>query len=292
MKINLYILAVAVVFSTVVIKANAQEDLEKLLNSNITQQPDYTFATFKNTRILNGHSIELLKHKNLEFRISHRFGTLDMGAYNLWGLDQANIHFSLDYGIFDWLNIGVGRGTYEKTFDGFVKFRLMRQSSGMINRPVSVVYISTIAINSLDDPELNHFYTNRLSYCNQILIGRKFNDYFSLQLSPTVVHRNYVATAISMNDLYALGIGGRIKLTKRISFNAEYYYVAKPAGFGTEIINPLSFGFDLETGGHVFQLHLTNSLAMIEKGFIGETTGRWKYKIIHFGFNINRTFAL
>jgi len=269
----------------------AQDDLEKLLNDQAGDETNYVYATFKNSRVLNGQSIETLKSRNFEFRISHRFGEIDQGAYTLWGLDQANIHFSLEYGIFNWINVGIGRGTYEKTYDGFVKFRIIRQSAGARNMPVSLVYLSTIAINSLNEQALNDYFTNRLSYCHQLLIARKYNESISFQLSPTLIHRNFVETAIDINDLYAMGFGGRIKLSKRISFNAEYFHVVKPSSVDYAFYNPLSFGFDIETGGHVFQLHITNSLAMIEKGFIGETTGKWKDKGIHIGFNISRTFA-
>ena len=273
----------------------AQDDLLNLL-SDSTKSINYTRATFKSTRVMNGHSIERMPGGQLDFRISHRFGRLNTGAYELWGLDQANIHFSLEYGINDWLMFGLGRGTYEKTYDGFVKYSFLRQSDGVRNMPVSVSFLFSTALNSLkwSDPERdNHFYS-RLSYTYQILAGRKFNQRLSLQISPTIVHRNLVATELDVNDIYAIGAGGRVKLTSRLSFNAEYYYRIKPPNDYPTMItyDPLSLGFDLETGGHVFQLIFTNSLAMIEKGFIGETTGNWGKGDIHFGFNISRVFTL
>jgi hypothetical protein len=244
---------------------------------------------------MNGQSVEKMPPWQLDFRISHRFGTINSGAYNLYGLDQSNVHFSLEYGIFKWLMVGVGRGTYEKTFDGFTKFTILRQSSGARTMPVSVSVFSSVALNTLKwaDPGRTNYYTSRLSYVGQILIARKLNQSFSIQIMPTYVHRNLVATELDPNDLYAVGAGGRIKLTKRISLNAEYYYLANPKKYmSLAVYNPLSVGFDIETGGHVFQLFFTNSLAMIEKGFIGETTGQWTHGDIHFGFNISRVFTL
>ncbi len=272
----------------------AQDDLESLLDNLDDEQISYTSATFKNTRILNGHSIENLNQKNLEFRISHRFGQLNTGAYELWGLDQANIHFSLDYGVNTWLNIGIGRGTYQKTFDGFFKVKLLRQSKGQRKMPVTLSYLSTISVNSLNQKELNDYFTNRMAFVHALLLARKFSDKLSLQLSPHFVHRNYVATKNDNNDLLALGMGGRYKITNRISINLEYFYVANLPDnqTSTELHHPLSIGFDIETGGHVFQLHLTNSLAMIEKAFIGETKDNWNNGGIHFGFNISRVFSL
>lgn len=244
---------------------------------------------------MNGHSIEKMPPGQLDFRISHRFGTVNSGAYEFFGLDQSNVHFSLEYGILKWLMVGIGRGTYEKTFDGFAKFSLLRQSSGARVMPVSLSVLSAVALKSVkwaDNTRTNYF-SSRLSYVGQVLIARKINQEFSVQLIPSYVHRNLVATELDPNDLLAMGAGGRMKLTKRLSLNAEYYYLANPKTYmSQQVYNPLSVGIDIETGGHVFQLIFTNSLAMIEKGFIGETTGSWMHGDIHFGFNISRVFTL
>ena len=280
----------------VALSASAQDDLMALLDQNTKPEIEFASATFKSTRIMNGHSIERMPPGQLDFRISHRFGLLSSGPYELFGLDQANIHFGLEYGIFRWLMVGLGRGTYEKTFDGFTKFTLLRQSKGARTMPLSVSVFTSAALTSVKwtDPERTNYFSSRFSYTAQVLLARKISPGFSLQLSPTYVHRNLVATEIDPNDLYAAGAGGRIKLTKRISLNAEYYYLINNNRdyMSKPVYNPLSVGFDIETGGHVFQLIFTNSLAMIEKGFIGETTGRWTKGDIHFGFNISRVFTL
>jgi Membrane bound beta barrel domain (DUF5777) len=272
----------------------AQDDLMNLLNDNTANTINYTSATFKSTRVMNGHSVERMPPGQLDVRFSHRFGLVNTGSYEFFGLDQANVHFSLEYGIFKWLMIGAGRGTYEKTYDGFAKFTLLRQSTGAVEMPVSVSVFSSIAVNSLkwSDPERKNYFSSRLSYVWQVLVARKLNQSFSVQLTPSYVHRNLVATELDPNDLFAIGAGGRMKLTKRISLNAEYYYVANPKAYMSQTIyNPLSIGVDIETGGHVFQLLLTNSVSMIEKGFIGETTGQWRKGDIHIGFNISRVFT-
>ncbi len=287
-------LPVLLVLMTVTLNLAAQ-DIDQLLEEAAGSETDYITATFKSTRIINGHSIERMPEGQLDFRISHRFGQLNSGAYNLWGLDQANIHLGLEYGITNWVMAGIGRGTYEKTFDGFLKFSILRQSKGKRNMPFAVSYLAGAAINSLKwEREQKLYFWDRVSYVHQLLIGRKFSERFSLELNPTFVHRNLVATELDPNDIFSLGTGARIKLTKRISFNVEYYYVIPPRNDYQSIktYNPLSVGFDIETGGHVFQIHLTNSLAMIEKGFIGETTGEWLDGGIHIGFNISRVFAL
>jgi hypothetical protein len=269
----------------------AQDDLMNILNQDSSKVINYTTATFKSTRIMNGHSVESMPPGQLDVRISHRFGTFNSGGYNFFGLDQSNIHLSLEYGIFKWLMIGVGRGSFEKIFDGFSKFTILRQSSGAKVMPVSVSVLSSVALKSLKwtDPTRTNYFSSRLTYVWQILVARKISQGFSFQLTPTYIHRNLVAT----NDLYSIGAGGRIKLTKRISLNAEYFYLINPRTYMSEqVYNPLSVGFDIETGGHVFQLFFTNSVGTIEKGFIGETTGQWKKGDIHFGFNISRVFTL
>jgi len=275
---------------------SAQDDLSDLLDSQLEEETVYTNATFKSTRVINGHSIERMPEGQLDFRISHRFGKINSGSYNLWGLDQANIHFGLDYGVTNWLMIGIGRGTYEKTYDGLLKFSLLRQSKGKRTMPVSLSYVTTLSLNTLkwSEPKRTNYFTSRMAYVHQLLIARKFNDRLSLQLSPTYIHKNLVKTELDPNDNFAVGISGRIKITKRLAFNAEYFYQIKPLNnyASVKTYNPLSVGFDIETGGHVFQIMLTNSLAMIEKGFISESTGQWAKGDIHLGFNISRVFQI
>jgi hypothetical protein len=273
----------------------AQDDLMNILNQNTPSETNYTTATFKSTRIMNGHSIEKMPAGQLDVRISHRFGTLNSGGYNFFGLDQSNIHLGLEYGITNWLMIGVGRSEFEKTFDGFAKFSILRQSTGAKEMPVSVSVLTSVALKTLKFPDQTrtNYYTSRLAYVGQVLVARKINEIFSVQLTPSYVHRNLVATELDPNDIWALGAGARLKVTKRISLNGEYYAIANPKTYlSQQIYSPLSVGFDIETGGHVFQLFFTNSLGMTEKQFIGGTTGQWKKGDIHFGFNISRVFTL
>jgi opacity protein-like surface antigen len=288
------LLALSCLIFSFATKINSQ-DIDDLLNETAAENAEQVIETFKSTHIVSGHSVERMLEGQLDFRISHRFGELNTGGYNLWGLDQANIHFGLDYGITNWLMVGVGRGTYEKTYDGLLKFSALRQSKGKKNIPVSVSLLTTSAYNSLKWEGTGELpFWDRFSYTTQILIARKFSDRLSLEINPSYVHRNIVDTELDPNDVFALGAGGRFKITKRITINAEYYYIFPPQRDFRSLTtyDPLSVGFDIETGGHVFQLHLTNSLAMIEKGFLTETTGNWLDGGIHIGFNISRTFAL
>ncbi|HNA00695.1 MAG TPA: DUF5777 family beta-barrel protein [Ferruginibacter sp.] len=267
--------------------------LEKEVAGDAKNQTNYATATFKATRLINGHTVENVAAGVLDVKISHRFGKLNSGGYELFGLDNASMRMGLDYGITRYLMVGIGRSTFEKTYDAFFKLKLFRQSNGRRKMPFTISYVPTIALKTLkyEDPDRKNYYTSRLYFSHQLLIGRKFSEGTSLQLMPTYIHRNLVKYAAESNDLFAIGIGGRQKITKRVSINAEYYY--QLPGYrlnGTS--NSLSLGFDIETGGHVFQLHFTNSRGMNERTFISETTGLWEKGDIYFGFNISRVFTL
>lgn len=268
----------------------AQDDLLGMLDGG-PKKPEPVKATFKTTRLLNGHSVEQVASRHLDFRINHRFGLLNSGAAQFWGLDFARIRLGLEYGITDRLMVGIGRNNFgAKAFDGFLKYKLLQQTNtGSV--PVSVSLLGTIATD-VTKAENRTSLTDRTTYVSQILIARKFSEALSLQISPTFIHRNQVLNKSLRHDLFALGIGGRIKITKRTSFNVEYFYLFDPKKASDQpIVNNLSLGFDIETGGHVFQLHFTNSIGLIEKDFIAGTTQKWDKGQISYGFNVSRTFS-
>lgn len=271
--------------------AFSQEDMLEMLEKEGGSAPEYVAATFKGTRLINGHSVETRKKGTLDFIIGHRFGLISSGADDLFGLDDSQIRLGLDYAVSDQFTIGIGRSSLEKTIDGFLKYKLLRQQTGKKNIPVTVTGFSSMAIKTQEPADSELDFTTKLTYAYQLIIARKFSQSFSFQLLPTMVHRNAVLPGAEGNDLFAVGAGGRIKLTKRISFNAEYYYQLNRIE-NSLIKNSVAIGFDIETGGHVFQLHFTNSRAMIEKGFITETTTDFFDGDIHFGFNISRSFQL
>lgn len=270
----------------------AQDELEDLLNALEEPSVEYAKYAFKSTRIINAHSIENVSAGVLDFRILHRFGAVNGGAYELFGLDQANMRMSFDYGITDRLQIGVGRSNIGKQYDGLVKYKILRQSTGAVNMPVSVSWVSGAIVSSQRwaNPERENLFSSRMAYYHQVLIARKFNDKFSLQLTPTVVHRNLVAMPTDPNDVFALGVGGRVKLNSRIATTFDYFYVL-PGQLANQN-NSLSVGIDIETGGHVFQLHFTNSRGLNEQQFITGQNGQWGNGDIHFGFNLSRVFTI
>lgn len=270
----------------------AQDDLLSLLGEE-EQQVERVTNAFKSVRVIGSHSMEHVAAGVLDFRIMHRFGSLETGLYEVFGLDQATIRLGFDYGITDRLTVGVGRSSLHKEFDGFLKYRLLWQSTGKKSIPLSIILVSGATLNSMKwaNPNRENYFTSRMGYYHQIIFGRKFSDAFTLQLSPILVHRNLVELKSDKHDIYALEVGTRIKFTKRIALTADYFFVL-PDQLRSQYENPLSIGFDIETGGHVFQLHFTNAPAMNEKTFITETTGSWSKGDIHFGFNISRVFTL
>lgn len=290
MKPNNYLLFFFLLFTSFNLFSQ-DDDLLSLLDEEETI--NYTTASFKATRIINLHSLENMSAGELDIKIQHRFGFISGGVYELWGLDQSTIRIGADYGVTNSFMIGLGRNSYEKTYDGFMKLKVLRQSTGAKKMPITLALFSSMAIKTLkpSDPDRENYFSNDLYYAFQMMLGRKFSDAFTLQLSPTLVHRNLVATTAEANDVLAMGFGGRIKLSKRVSLNAEYIYVL-PDQLAEGFHNSLSIGFDIETGGHVFQLHFSNSTSMIEKGFVAETVGQWGDGDIHFGFNISRVFNL
>jgi hypothetical protein len=269
------------------------QDLMDMLDKETEKQskPDYVTAIFKTTRLINGHSVENVAKGVLDFRISHRFGFLSDGAYELFGLDQASMRMGFDYGLTKRWMIGVGRSTYQKQFDGFTKYKLLSQVSG--GMPITVSATAGIMYKSLkfDTPDRENFLTSKMYYSAQLLIGRKFSESLSLQLMPTLIHYNLATGINDPNDVFSVGAGGRMKLNKRVSLNAEYYHQI-PGHQISGTTNSLALGFDIETGGHVFQLNVTNSTGMTERSFISETTGNFFKGDIRFGFTISRVFTI
>ena len=278
--------------NTTFLVAQEDDDLLSLLGED-EETIDYATASFKTNRIINLHSLESTAAGVFDLKISHRFGFINGGISELFGLDNASIRIGGDYGITDQLTVGIGRSSFEKIYDGFVKYKFLRQSTGAKNMPITMAAFASMAIKTtpFQDPDRTNYFSSRLYYAYQLIIGRKFSDRITLQLSPTLVHRNLVRTEEESNDVFSIAAGTRVKLTKRIAVNAEYIY-AFPNQLADGYRSSFSLGFDIETGGHVFQLHFTNSTSMVEKGFVTENTGNWFDGDIHFGFNVSRVFTV
>jgi hypothetical protein len=278
--------------------AFAQDDLLNMIQSDAPTKPKPIYATFKSTRVINLQSNENMKARHLDFRIQHRFGPVKNGAYDLFGLDAAVLRLGFEYGASDRWMVGLGRSTVGKTYDGFSKYQLFQQQkSGM---PIGVTLFGAAAISTLEwqDKTRENLFSSRLAYTAQVIITRKFNDYFSAIISPSMVHYNLVADRNTPNDIFAVGIGGAIKISRSTRLTCEY--IPRLNGRNNPVLpngNPsyydaVAIGVDIETGGHVFQLHFTNATGLIESQFIGRNTNPIQFNELRFGFNLSRTFTL
>jgi hypothetical protein len=283
MKNNLSILLLFLITSPFY----AQEDL--LAEFDSVPANSFKSAAFKGLKIVNFESTKMVSSGELYFVVAHRFGSIKTGIQDFFGLDQAVTRLNFIYGISDGFNIGVSRSSFLKMYESSLKLRLVREKTGGF--PFTIVSSNNILVNTaLDEQFLPGLtFENRLGYTAQLLISKKFNKNFSLQLMPTFFHDNLVPIDEQQNSQFVVGLGGRHKLTKRLSVNFDYgFYMNRAAN--SPFKNPLSIGIDIETGGHVFQLHFTNAQAMNTNGFLGQGTGDWGSGDIFFGFNLSRVF--
>lgn len=271
--------------------ATAQDDLLNELEEEVVEVPEVASSVFKGIKIINFESTKLVGKNQLEFIISHRFGDLSDGVDNFLGLDDATARIQFVYGLTDWLNLGVSRSGFNKTYDASAKYRLVKQTEG--SSPVTVVGFNLITINTNLDADFLPLlsFNDRLGYATQVLISRKFNDWLSLQFSPTVFHDNTVVEDNQDNTQVALGFGGRFKFTKRLAIIADYGAHLNRAS-NSIYENPAALGLEIETGGHVFQIHVSNSQAIFANGFLGQAGGDIAKGEIFIGFNISRAFSL
>jgi hypothetical protein len=294
-----------------------QDDLLSLVADSTAPDPGKSpvYATFKTTKIINSQSIETVKKKTVDFRITHRFGNMGGasggGGHTLFGFDQSDdIRFSFDFGLTDKLQLGVGRSKANELIDASVKWRFLEQTQN--NKiPVSVCLYASGGITPMLENALypaNVIIANkgnmahRINYFSQVQIARKFNSWVSIQLIGAYHHRNFVVENINpsngakeTNGLMSAGIGARIKLTRRMAFIADYYYIMSPYRQNNTAVtyeNPLGVGIEIETGGHVFHLTFTNASNIMENNFIPNTRDQWLKGGFKFGFNISRVFNM
>ena len=276
--------------SFILLPVIAQESLLKGLEDSLPVREKVT-ATFKSTRVINAHSTEMLAKGNLDFRILHRFSRVNTGVDQWFGLDGASMRMSFDYGLTNDLMAGIGRSTFRKEIDGFIKARFLQQTTGPNPIPVSVALAAGSTIwTGPSVTTVKPGTSDRTSYYVQLLVGRKFSEKFSFQISPMYLKRNMVDRPVENFSLFAIGGGARYKISKRIAITADYHHAL--GGISAINTSPLSVGIDIETGGHVFQLHFTNAVGMNERAYITETTDKFFKGDIRFGFNLSRIFGV
>ncbi|WP_339685799.1 DUF5777 family beta-barrel protein [uncultured Nonlabens sp.] len=273
------------VFLTALI-AVGQEDLLEGLEPEIDQE---VVATWKSLKVVNFETTKLVAPKEFQLIISHRFGSVENGIDDLFGMDNAVTRFQFAYGLTEWMHVEASRTGFNKTYQLATKFKLKKQIEEGF--PFSIALFTAMDANTELDksifPKLE--FIDRLGYTAQFIVARKISKRLSAQLSPTLFHQNFVTFDPQDNTQYAMGLGARYKLTNRWSLNADYGYHLNRAD-GSPFVNPLSIGVDLETGGHVFQMHFTNAQPMLTNGFLSQATGDWTKGRFYFGFNLVRVF--
>ncbi len=289
------LLIALLLLSQVTVFSQEEEDIFNELENITTKANEEVIATFKSTRLMLGQSTERVKAEQLHFRISHVFSKIK-GIDNFFGLDNLNnMHISFEYGLSDYIQLGLARSNKpDKTYSSSIKISALRQKNGETPFPFSLSYFGGVDYKSrtYTPEERNNNFSGRLDYINQVLIGRKMSEKLSLQVSPTWIHRNLTDNVDEPNDIYSLGMGGRYLISRSTSINLEYFYTLPT--FDTHDIknNTLTVGVDVETGGHVFQLFLTNAFALHPGKFALNQSGDFFARDINIGFSLLREFSL
>ena len=296
----------------------AQDDMLSLLDSAGSKKThERVLTTFKEAKIINAQTTETVRAGTWAFNITHRFGNIGVasngGGHTLYGLDNiSDIRIGFDFGITKDLTAGVGRSKADELIDGYLKYRVMTQTTDnhipfsmalygdmSYNPQAASVFYNGIAPNS-SDYTFKQNDVHRFTYVGQLILARRFGSRFSIELLPTYCHRNYVLaninpnnSAAETNDLFSLGGGFRLKFTKRIAFICDYFYTNskyRMNNTANPYYMPLAVGVEIETGGHVFHITFTNATGIIENNFIPNTTDSWTKGGYKFGFNISRVF--
>ncbi len=269
---------------------NAQDDLLNELDKEVKQET-YELPAFKAMKIGNLQSTKVADKGDFYLIVSHRFGTLKNGLKTFFGFDDANTKMQLLYSFFDGVQFSVSRESLNRTYASALKVRLYKQSSKF---PVNIVAYGTANINTLIDetqyPNLK--FGDRMSYAGQLLVSRRISKNLSLQIAPSFVRQNLQDLRITKDlhhNQFVMGFGGRMKLSKRMSVNADYAYNFNRAK-NSLYKNPFTLGLDIETGGHVFQLLFSNAQSTNEPGFLSNAEGNWAKGNVFFGFNVVRVF--
>ena len=285
---KIYRIVSSVVFMLTLNTANAQDDLLKELDSEVSTK-QMTSAAFKGLQRWSMQSTKGASKNEWYFLVSHRFGDLTKGFDNFFGMDSALTKIGALYGATDWLTLGVSRHTYNKTYELSMKYRIANQYDNGF--PVSIVGYNTMDINSDLEKKLYPSLkgSDRLAFSSQLIISRKFSENLSLEMNPIYIHKNLYDPALEDKDNFILGVGGRYKVSKRMSINAEYG-ARLNAVEKLNYHNPVSIGLDIDTGGHIFQMVLSNSQAMNDVAYFTNASGDWSGGGIYFGFNMYRVF--
>lgn len=307
-----------ILFSSCSLAAAAQDNLLKMLDTAGTDKSvNRVTATFKTTKVISMQTPQTMGKGELDFRITHRFGNIgeesNGGVHTLYGWDAiSDVRFSFDYGITRNLQIGVARNKMAENLDGAVKWRFLEQTTD--NKvPLTLCVYSIASLSPVRKEQLyagadstwaadSAKFAHRMVYTTQLVIARKFTPWLSVAITPSYTHRNYVLSRINAsnlsvdeNDLFSVGAGIRLKISRSVSILADYFYVMSDYRKNNPAVpyyNPLAVGIEIETGGHVFHVDFTNASGITENYLIPNSPDSWAKGGYKFGFNISRVFQI
>ena len=291
-KVTYQLLIIAfIVFNSSI---NAQSLLDKL-NKEFPNKPIYEIATFKTTRIGLGHSIETRKKGALEISLYNRYWDIPNFKGQRFLADKVSTRYGLDYSFTDNLTIGFGYTNHDKIIDGFVKYKLLKQRKSKKKLPISITFLQAFSHRKIANANANLYSgntsSNKYAFTSQVLIGRKMNSKFSLQITPTFIHREASSVTNDPNNQFAIAFGGRHKIGGHASIVSEYYYVANPLKSFTTY-NAFMVGVNWELSHLLLQFHFTNARNFVEDTFITQTKNNFNAKDGNFHFGFNATFVL
>lgn len=294
-----------------------QQNLSDMFGDSATAGPEPVTATFKSTTLINGQSSETMHRHNLLFVVAHRFGDIagkDGGIKNFFGMDNIyDVQIGFEYGLTDRLTAGIGRDKGAPNgfntdqyalYYGLLKYKLLEQRTDD-KIPITLTVfgrgiVSTMHRNGEAGSDGNFdTFSDRLSGTIQLILARKFSDHISLELAPTWIRRNLVSTS-EMQDLFSIGVGGRVKISRHMAIVADYYLPLRSDEstryykdqYDLKFYPALGVGLEIETGGHIFHIDFTNATSAIETQFIPSTTTSWGKGQFRWGFNLSRTFLV
>jgi hypothetical protein len=294
MKIILKSTLVIAALLATAINLNAQQrsSADSLLNAIDGPAKAERVVIFKATRLVNSQTTEMIKKQNFNFQIIHRFGDIagkNGGGQTAFGLDRVNdVLFGFEYGVSDNFNIGLNRSTIGQLIQFEAKYALMHQTSDD-SSPFAVSLIGEVGARPYS---VFQSFEDRVTWLAQAVIARKFSG-LSLQVAPTFVRDNTPFPQVPGNEqqFFAVQAAARIKLSNHTGILFDY---AHPfSSFRSNNVNfqdPIGIGYEVETGGHVFTVNITNSNAISEVNFLSNSQSRFSQGQYRIGFTISRMF--
>jgi len=272
-----------------------QNSADALLDSISTDNKSENVVIFKATRLILSQSTEMTKKKNLNFLIIHRFGDFagkQGGGQLYYGLDDiADVYIGFEYGVSDNFNIDIGRTTIGGLADLELKYAVLHQKTDG-GSPLAITLIGEGGIRPYGFVPYPTF-NDRISYFAQAIFARKFSSIFSMQIAPSYVRNNEPMPDLPGNEEQYLALSGTgvLRISKHMGIIVDYAHpFSSFRQHNSNFSDPLGFGIQMETGGHVFTINVTNARAIDEINYLNDTESKFSKGQYRIGFTISRVF--